>query len=821
MQQASGATYPDLGAAAKDLTLTGSGYTQGVATGLAGAPGAFDANGTAAYLLRASALTQVATDQFSFVGIFYDNANPCDYTCPWFCASDAGGHVDPFYTFGLFKNPSSQYRVVVATAGFSPVETGVGIISTGSWHQFALVYNGATIKLYVDGVEVFSTARTGNVSDMGSFAFGDIPALGAGFVPNIRVAAGAYWADHALTSTEVTDLYDAMNEAPCDPPTNDGGSDLPQISGTTEVGETLTCDEGVWSFVDSLTTYTFQWYRVCGTLTELLVGETSSSYTITEDDEGCNLFCEVTADNGCLPNGVADAAEVGPVTIPPAPPVNTVAPVVSGVPLPGHALETTTGTWTGSPTPTFTYQWEINCDGGTVWDELVGETGTTLELTELMIGCEVRCVVTGTNTEGSSSADSNAIEVQANVPAAVEICEGPLWRFVVTDLDCAPITWLERLARNRTVTYVLNGASVATGTVPSDDPRINIPHTDGDPYLAEGNRLLFGFRYEPQAPGISAWIVRFAGIIMQLEDGADADNSDTPYTAYDPWQYLRSRPVRNGPDFSYTLPGVDGSSYTDTRIDVIVGQILRNTIVTDGPVFIDAGTAYGGTAYWGGVIEACDQIDINFQQGSTVGDAWDELVSSNQADIVLTPIYDPDRRPGYTHELSIFQQAGAIIDDAIFSWDKVPRNAIGVSRLLEGSARANSVKFWSGQGGTAPGGQTIPVQTDATSEAKYGSYWGMQFFPGNNVPAAVEALAAAQLSIRKNGRQTVTISPSPDCATALFQQFNLGDRVPVYASDRMRAELSGYQRIYGIPISIADDATETIERMLASKEGVA
>jgi hypothetical protein len=41
-----------------------------------------------------------------------------------------------------------------------------------------------------------------------------------------------------------------------------------------------------------------------------------------------------------------------------APPVNTVAPAVSGTATVGQTLSSTTGTWTGLPTPTFTYQWQ-------------------------------------------------------------------------------------------------------------------------------------------------------------------------------------------------------------------------------------------------------------------------------------------------------------------------------------------------------------------------------------------------------------------------------------------------------------------------------
>jgi len=38
-------------------------------------------------------------------------------------------------------------------------------------------------------------------------------------------------------------------------------------------------------------------------------------------------------------------------------PVNTVAPAVTGTTVVGQVLTTTNGTWTGVPTPTYSYQW--------------------------------------------------------------------------------------------------------------------------------------------------------------------------------------------------------------------------------------------------------------------------------------------------------------------------------------------------------------------------------------------------------------------------------------------------------------------------------
>lgn len=419
----------------------------------------------------------------------------------------------------------------------------------------------------------------------------------------------------------------------------------------------------------------------------------------------------------------------------------------------------------------------------------------------------------------SGSAFSNIIgPVVANVPTAVTLPESPYWRFVITDLDTNVLTFLDTLASNRQVTFLLNQAAVANGTVPSDEPEINILHTDGYPFLAEGIRLLYGFRREVQGVGSDgettyAWIIRYAGRIEQINDVAESDNSLSTYTAFDPWRYLNSRPIRNSEG---GLVGAAGISWDDTRIDVIIGSLLEWSRGTDGNMFIDAGPDYGGTAFWDGTIEALDQIDINFPQSTMLGEAITQLTSNDLCDVVLTPVWDPINRPGILCDLSIYAQAGATVDEAIFAWDKPGRSLVGVDRLEDGTARANNVKFYAGQGGSGPGGSSIAVQTDATSESLYGPYWAQQMFPAQQVANAVQALAAAQLELRKNGKKTVSFTPAPERSPLLFQEYGLGDRVRVYASDRFRQDLAGYQRIYGIPLVIADDATETITNMLTS-----
>jgi hypothetical protein len=97
-------------------------------------------------------------------------------------------------------------------------------------------------------------------------------------------------------------------------------------------------------------------------------------------------------------------------------PANTVAPVVSGTATVGQTLSTTNGTWSGIPTPTFTYQWQR------VTTNISGATSSTYVLVAADVGSTIRCVVTATNTVGSTSANSNSTAaVAATVPGAPTI----------------------------------------------------------------------------------------------------------------------------------------------------------------------------------------------------------------------------------------------------------------------------------------------------------------------------------------------------------------------------------------------------------------
>jgi surface protein len=87
-------------------------------------------------------------------------------------------------------------------------------------------------------------------------------------------------------------------------------------------------------------------------------------------------------------------------------PTNTVAPVISGTNNIGQVLTTTEGTWTGTPAPTFAYQW---FRGATA---ISGQTATTYTIQSQDLhptAQAITCQVTGTNASGTAVATSNII----------------------------------------------------------------------------------------------------------------------------------------------------------------------------------------------------------------------------------------------------------------------------------------------------------------------------------------------------------------------------------------------------------------------------
>lgn len=382
-------------------------------------------------------------------------------------------------------------------------------------------------------------------------------------------------------------------------------------------------------------------------------------------------------------------------------------------------------------------------------------------------------------------------------PGAPRVYEEPLWRYVVTKLDLVILTFLDRVATQRALSFTLNAPAQASGSVPSEEPQVNIS-VAGHPYLDEGRRCLLGFRREE-----GRWKIRFAGLILQVEDSVDEAGNPigrTNFTAYDPWQLMYYRPVLKEDG---TFPGPDGVTFTATAANEIATALLDRSFAAHGETYIATGT-----------IVPCDTVgSFTFQQGSSVGEAWRQLAEAGYLDIILRPIYDPSGHPGKLCEIDISPQAGKHRRKAIFSWDRASRSLAGISRLKDGTQRANRLQAYAGQGG--PG---VTVVSDFASVAEFGDYWGQEFVPGSRVDV-VEALAEERLIIRKDGVTTISVKPLSEPSPRPFIDYALGDQCPVYASASLREPLSTTQRVYQIPIEVDDDGTERVTGLTFSLSG--
>lgn len=401
-----------------------------------------------------------------------------------------------------------------------------------------------------------------------------------------------------------------------------------------------------------------------------------------------------------------------------------------------------------------------------------------------------------------------------------------LWKYFIAELDGTGITEYSKLASARYVELSLNQPLKVGGSVPSDNSLVNLPipstlgtFTVDDSYLSEGIRLLWAFRKESTTSPY--YTVRAATLIQMVEDAAEQDDATTSFVGYDPWQLLFSRVVRNSDG---DVPGKDGLSFTNTSPLTIIGSLLQWTIDAEGHAYIDAGLSFGGTTFYTGNLEAGPGIDINFPRGTSVGEAWQMVCDMGICDIILSPIYDPRNRPNYLVELNVYNQAGETRDEQRFAWNQPGRSLVGLNRQIDGTVRANRLIYGAGYAGYR---DALTDEDDIFSISKFGYYSVNQMFPAALSLSETTPLAQQQLLLRRAGRTTVRFTPAPERSPEPWVDYQLGDRVPVFASrEKFRYPLdrdplgvtTGYQRIYGWRADIADDALEAVT-VFVSQEG--
>jgi hypothetical protein len=284
------------------------------------------------------------------------------------------------------------------------------ITATAGQTTFTATYNPSYIQVYVNGVLLNSadyTATNGTTivlaTAVGVNTVLEVVSFTVG--ANVNIGIGSQNIDGGVPGSIYTGIITKITGGIPTSAVLEPGTPVntvaPVITGTAQVGQTLTVSTGTWTGTPT-PTYTYQWQQyTVDSIYINIIGATNSSYTLTTSDQGlAGIRCIVTATNS---SGIVSVPtqNTSAVILGSGAPVNTVAPAITGTAQVGQTLTVSTGTWTGTPTPTYTYRWQRNNITG-----ITGATSSTYTLVSADQNSTISCIVTATNSSGIVAATS-------------------------------------------------------------------------------------------------------------------------------------------------------------------------------------------------------------------------------------------------------------------------------------------------------------------------------------------------------------------------------------------------------------------------------
>ena len=215
-------------------------------------------------------------------------------TLPVFSNRDgSSGHSMIF--FGLSGGKAFVYVNTRSPYSLS----GTTRIDNGAWHQIVYSWDGTTGKIYVDGALQTSAAQADGLpyTAVGSIGY-DVP--NGSYFPGSVDEVALYGS--ALTGTRIAAHYTAATTI-----TAPSNVSPPTVSGSAQVGGTLTAATGSWD--GPPTSYAYQWRRCAadGTGCADIAGATGQTYALVAAELGLTFRVVVTGSNSVGSNSASSA----------------------------------------------------------------------------------------------------------------------------------------------------------------------------------------------------------------------------------------------------------------------------------------------------------------------------------------------------------------------------------------------------------------------------------------------------------------------------------------------------------------------------------
>lgn len=384
------------------------------------------------------------------------------------------------------------------------------------------------------------------------------------------------------------------------------------------------------------------------------------------------------------------------------------------------------------------------------------------------------------------------------------------WRFTVLAPFGIGRVWkkatiLTHLAQDVEFLYQLNRSTMLSFNVPSDDPQVNIPHTDGLPFLAVGPRWVLGWRKAPPslAPFPGGWELKFAGRVWSLQDQGDGDTSRTMVTCFDALKHLEKRVVRN-PSPDGTAPGGFTSQvkwWAEPGTQVM-RQMIERTQQFVGTCRID--TAGGQWVDSGLTTVAFDQAMI---LPSII-----RITDTGTADLV--PEY-LDGSNGDFLRLGAQPRLGSDKPGVVIGYAAPPRRATGFDRTTTLDNLANSITLF----GKSNKGYKVTA-SDADSQDMYDVFEDVAIISDVETQQLVQMLAEEEVFLRSSPNDLVSIVPTPEDSPRFFNEYFLGDSIRLRASKNpfpvTREAIDALQRVYGVRLQVDNEYGERVTELIGS-----